>query len=317
MLLKPVRLEYGDTVGVVAPASPPVDPQVIDRSVAALERLGFKAKLAPNVHRRLGFLAGSDRQRASDLMRMFADAKVKAIICLRGGYGAGRLLHLLDYPVIRSHPKIFVGYSDITALHCALLTRAGLVSFHGPTMNSDLVKEDLPEFTLRSFLRIVMEPSAPGSICRGYRRNTIATLRGGRTEGPLVGGNLSLLCSLVGTPFLPDFRRRLLFLEDLDEPPYRFDRMLTHLLNAGLLQQVAGVAVGVNRHCHDPKARRSKEYRQTLEDVLRDRLLPLKVPVVVGLPFGHVPLNATLPLGLRAVLDGEAGDLSLTESAVR
>ncbi len=317
MLLKPPRLEFGDTVGIAAPASPPGDPGVIDRSVAALERLGFRARLAPHVRRRRGFLAGSDRERAGDLMQLFRDPKVKAIICLRGGYGAGRLLPLLDYAAIRSHPKIFVGYSDITALHCALLARAGLVSFHGPTMNSDLVKEDLPEFTLRSLLRTVMEPTAPGGIKQGYGGHTVSVLRGGQAEGRLVGGNLSLLCSLVGTPFLPDFRKRILFLEDLAEPPYRFDRMLTHLLNAGLLPRVAGVAVGLNRHCHDPKARKAKEYRQTLEDVLRDRLLPLKVPVVAGLPFGHVRLNATLPVGVPARLDGDAGDLSLLAPAVR
>lgn len=317
MLLKPQRLEFGDTVGIAAPASPPGDPGVIDRSVAALERLGFHARLAPHVRRRRGFLAGSDRERAGDLMQLFRDPKVKAIICLRGGYGAGRLLPLLDYAAIRAHPKIFVGYSDITALHCALLARAGLVSFHGPTMNSDLVKEDLPEFTLRSLLRTVMEPAAPGSIGQGYGGHTVSVLRGGQADGRLVGGNLSLLCSLVGTQFLPDFRKRILFLEDLDEPPYRFDRMLTHLLNADLLPRVAGVAVGINRHCHDPKARQAKEYRQTLDDVLRDRLLPLKVPVVAGLPFGHVRLNATLPVGVRARLDGDAGDLSILAPAVR
>ena len=132
-----------------------------------------------------------------------------------------------------------------------------------------------------------------------------------------MGGNISLLCTALGTPYLPSFKNRILFLEDLDELPYRFDRMLTQLLNAGLLQQVAGIAIGINRNCNDPKASDAREYRQTLEDVFRERLLPLKVPVVAGLPFGHTPLNATLPVGVRVILDGEKGDLVIAEAAVK
>jgi len=317
MLLKPERLECGDTVGVVAPASAPPDPQNIDRSVAVLEKLGFRVKLAPNVRKRWGFLAGHDRERAGDLMKMFADRKVKAIICVRGGYGAARLLPLLDYRVIRQNPKILVGYSDITSLHCALLTKAGLISFHGPMLNSDFVHKDMPDFTLQSFLRTLMQPTAPGSIAQGYRRKTVSILRRGRASGQLVGGNVTLLCTTIGTPWQPPFRNRILFFEDLSEEPYRFDRMLTYLLNVGVLQQVAGIAVGVNKDCEDPKAKRAKEYRQTLADVLKERLLPLKVPVLSGLPFGHVPLNATLPVGARVLLDADGGDLVVTEPAVR
>jgi muramoyltetrapeptide carboxypeptidase len=317
MLLKPERLQYGDTVGVVAPASPPPDLKNIDRSVAVLEKLGFKAKLAPNVRKRWGFLAGSDRERASDLMRMFADRKVNAIICVRGGYGAARLLPLLDFCIIRQNPKILVGYSDITSLHCALLTQANLVSFHGPMLSSNFVKKDSPAFTLQSFMRTLTQPTAPRSIAQGYRRKTVSILRPGKATGQLVGGNLALLCTTIGTPWQPPFRNRILFFEDFSEEPYRFDRMLTYLLNVGVLQQVAGIAVGINNDCEDPQAKRATEYRQTLEDVLKERLLPLKVPVVTGLPFGHVPFNATLPVGGRVLLNGENGDLVVTESAVR
>jgi muramoyltetrapeptide carboxypeptidase len=316
MPIIPGHLEYGDTIGIVAPASAPADPKSIDRFVAVLEHLGFRAKLAANVRKRWGFLAGSDRERAADLMRMFYDPKVKAILCARGGYGSSRLLPLLDYAAIRLHPKILVGYSDITSLHCALLKKSSLVSFHGPMLNSDFIKEHCPDFTRQGFLRTLMQPSPAGSISRGYPRNTVSILRRGRVSGALVGGNICLLCATLGTPYLPSFKNRILFIEDLDEPPYRFDRMLTQLLNAGLLQQVAGVAVGINRNCKDPKARTAKEYRQTLEDVLRERLLPLKVPVVIGLPFGHVPWNATLPVGIRATLDANEGDLVIEEAAV-
>jgi muramoyltetrapeptide carboxypeptidase len=310
MPLKPERLQRGDTVGMVAPASPPPDPKTIDHAVAVLEQLGFQAKLAPNARRRCGFLAGSDRERAADLMRMFADRAVKAIFCVRGGHGATRLLPLLDYAAIRRHPKILVGYSDLTALNCALLARANLVTFHGPMLNADFVANGFPRFTRESFFRTLMR-AEPGSVLQGYRAKTVSVLRGGVASGPLIGGNLSLLCALVGTPWQPSFRRRILFIEDINEPPFRFDRMLTHLLNAGLLQQVAGVAVGLNTGCRDPQAGRAGEYRQSLEDVLKERLLPLRVPVVTGLPFGHVRYNATLPLGVKATLDGRSGDLLL------
>lgn len=316
MPVKPERLNPGDIVGVVAPASAPPDPKSIDRAVSTLERLGFKPRLAPNVRKRWGFLAGTDRERAGDLMAMFTNRSVKGILCVRGGYGTARLLPLLDYHIIASHPKIFIGYSDITSLHCAFLKKAGLVSFHGPMLNSDLIKDDLPDFTWQSFLRTLTQPAPPGSICNGCPKRVVSILRPGIASGVLIGGNISLLCTTLGTPYQPSFRNKILFFEDLDEVPYRFDRMLTHLLNAGQLQRVAGVAVGINKNCRDPKAKNAKEYRQTVEEVLKERLLPLKVPVVAGLPFGHVPLNATLPIGVRATLDGVRGDLIITEPAV-
>jgi muramoyltetrapeptide carboxypeptidase len=317
MPIIPDRLNTGDTIGIIAPASAPPDPKNIDRSVAVLHRLGFRTKLAPNVRKRWGFLAGSDRDRASDLMKMFTDRKVKAVICVRGGYGTARLLPLLDYRAIRANPKIFIGYSDITSLHLAFLLKSNLVSFHGPMLNSDFVKTSFPDFTLQSFLKTLTRPSAPGSISEGYKGKTVTVLRRGVASGPLVGGNITLLCASLGTPYQPSFKRCILFFEDLDEVPYRFDRMLTQLLNAGLLQQVAGIAIGVNANCKDPKAKTAKEYRQTLEDVFRERLLPLKVPIVAGLPFGHIPLNATLPVGVRVTLDANKGDLLIADPAVK
>jgi len=344
MLIRPRHLEPGDTIGIVAPASPPPDPKTIDRSVAVIEKLGFKAKLAPNVRERHGFLAGSDRERASDLMRMFSDRRVNAILCVRGGYGAARLLPLLDFKLIRANAKIFVGYSDITSLHCAFLVKANLISFHGPMLNSDFVKADMPEFTQNSFLRALSPQTlerrspdrpdgkstssqradqeigapahtAPGGICQGYPGETVKILRRGTARGPFIGGNLSLLCTTIGTPWQPPFRNAILFLEDISEQPFRVDRMLTHLLNCGLLQQVSGIAIGINAECDNPKTKGRKEYRQTLDDVLKERLLPLKIPVVSGLPFGHVPHNATMPIGATAILDADAGDLRFPDPA--
>jgi muramoyltetrapeptide carboxypeptidase len=318
MPIKPARLLPGETVGIICPASAPPDPKAIDRGVKALENLGFKAKLGKNARKRNGFLAGTDRERAEDLTRMFEDRSVKAICCFRGGYGSARLLPLLDFSIFRKNPKIFIGYSDITSLHCAFLLKSNLITFHGPMLNSDFIVKGMPDFTLRSFLHTVTNKSAPGSICQGYsKKKTVRILRAGKASGPLIGGNLSLLCATLGTPFQPSFRNAILFFEDLAESPYRLDRMLTQLLNSNLLQQVAGVAIGINKDCEDPNAKKKKEYRQTLEDVFIERLSPLKIPIVAGLPFGHVPMNATLPFGLRATLDGKAGDLILDEAAVR
>ncbi len=317
MPIKPARLSPGDTIAIVAPASPPPDPKAIDQSVDALKALGFRPKLARNVRQRHGFLAGTDRQRAADIMQAFADKKVNAIFCVRGGYGASRLLPLLDYQAIRNNPKIFIGYSDLTSLHCALLKKSNLVSFHGPMLNSELIKSNQPQFTVEGMIRTLVTAVAAGSISESYDGGSVRVVRRGKVSGRLLGGNLSILCATIGTPYLPSFRNRILFFEDLEEPPYRFDRMLTQLWNTGLLQQVAGIAVGINHNCIDPRAASPREYRQTLDDVLKERLAPLKIPVVSGLPFGHVPHNATLPIGIRATLDADAGQLLIAEPAVR
>ena len=315
-LVKPPRLRLGDTVGIVAPASPAEDLGDPDAFAAALAKMGFKPKLAAHVSKRLGFLAGDDQARADDLMGMFTDREVKGIFCLRGGYGSARLLGMLDYRLIKRNPKVFVGFSDITAVHTAFEVHARMVSFHGPTLNTSITSARPSKFTLQSLMKTVMEPSAPGGICNGATQSPVTILKGGTATGPLIGGNLSVFIALIGTPYQPRFRGSILFFEDVQEQPYRFDGRLTQLLNAGLLQQVAGVAVGNNKDCTDPDAAKSKEYHQTVEDVLKDRLLPLGVPVVSGLPFGHVRENATLPMGLQATLDGVKGDLIINEAAV-
>jgi muramoyltetrapeptide carboxypeptidase len=256
---------------------------------------------------------------------------VNALLCIRGGYGTPRLLPLLDYTVIRKNPKVFIGFSDITALHCAFLLKSNLLSFHGPMLNSDLNKPHCPPFTISSLLKTTMRSVPAHSINAGHpllqksspRASNLKhlpkpqILKKGIASGPLIGGNISLLCGLVGTPYLPPLKGAILVLEDLDEPPYRFDRMLTHLLTAGVFQQIAGIAIGINYNCEDPKAKTFKEYRQTLVDVLKERLLPLKIPMVMNLPFGHIPLNATLPIGANVTLDADNADLIINESAVR
>jgi muramoyltetrapeptide carboxypeptidase len=313
----PHRLHPGDTLGLIAPASAPRDPAAVEQSITALEKLGFKVKLGRSAKKRWGFLAGQDRERAGDVMAMFANPKINGIICLRGGYGTSRLVSRLDFDVIRKNPKVFAGYSDITFLHCAFLKKSGLLTFHAPMPASEIIKKDFPGFSRDSFLGLLTKPEPAGSICHGYPDKTVSIITPGTASGALIGGNLTIICSLIGTPFAPSFRGKILFLEDLEEAPYRIDRMLTHLLNAGILGQVAGVAVGICKDCEDANAKPGGEYRQTLADVFQDRLKPLGIPVVSGLPFGHVPFNATIPVGGRATLDGNKGDLILTAAMVR
>ncbi len=219
------------------------------------------------------------------------------------------------FEVIRQNAKIFAGFSDITSLHCAIASKVGMISIHAPMLSGGLLSKDALEFT-RASTQTVMEATPAGSITAGLEKKNTSIVRGGVVEGNVIGGNLSVLCATVGTPFEPLFKDRILFFEDIGEKPYRLDRMLTHLLNAGILSQVAGVAVGVNRDCEDPSDSKRDEYRQTAADVMKERLSELGVPVVTGLPFGHVDLNATIPAGARARLDGDNGDLIILEAAV-
>lgn len=288
----------------------------MDACARAVERIGFRPQLAQHSRQRLGFLAGSDEQRAADVMELFADPQVRALVCVRGGYGSARIAPLLDYGFIAQHPKIFTGYSDLTALLCALSRRAGLVAFHGPMLAADFARRRASKFTLRSFLRTLTQAKAPGSILEGYSGPPVKILRTGLASGPLVGGNLSVLCATLGTPYEPSFQGAILFLEDVGEAPYRIDRMLTQLAHAGRLQQLAGIAIGVNTNCVDTRASLGREYRQSVEDVILERLSPLQIPVVAGLPFGHIRNHATLPVGVEATLDAVHGDLTITEAAV-
>ena len=224
MPLLPERLQPGDAVGLISPASAPVAADAIDRSIALLLSMGFKVKLGRHTRKRWGFLAGHDRERAGDLMQMFTDRRIAGIFCVRGGYGTARLLPLLDYQTIRRHAKVLVGFSDLTSLHCAFLKKSNLLTFHGPMTASHLVKEDYPQFSRDSLWRTITEPAAPGSTVTGYRKKTVSIVRRGKVSGELVGGNLTVLSTLIGTPYEPLFRNRILFLEEVDEKPYRVDQ---------------------------------------------------------------------------------------------
>lgn len=313
---KPKRLRHGDTVGAVAPASAPRDPSSIDAAVPALDGFGFKRALAKNIRAQHGFLAGTDRERAVDLMQMFCDRRVRTIFCLRGGYGSARTPGRLDYDLIAENPKLLCGCSHITPLHCALLHNLNLATPNGPTLSGALADPQVPAFTRNSFFRNTIEPMPAGSVCASSEGETISVLRGGKAMGRLAGGYLCLICASLATPFAPSLRKTILFLEEVGNKPYRMDRMPGHLLNSGILNPVAGVEVGINHDCHDSSARAAGEFHQSERDVICERLGGLSVPVVMGLPSGHVAPKAIIPLGVKGELDADRGDLMIQESAL-
>jgi len=310
-LLKPPRLRPGDLIGVVAPASP-MKHDRLENGIRYLENLGYKVKLGKRVYHEHGYLAGRDRERADDINKMFRDRRVKAIFCIRGGYGTPRLLPLLDYHAIRNHPKIFVGYSDITALQMAMLRHAGLVTFSGPMVAAEMGK-GIDPFTEENFWRLLTHPEPFGDLARpgGGQYQLISR---GKASGPLLGGCLSLIVCLVGTRHFPNVKGSIFCVEELGEAPYRLDRMLAQLREAGILQRLRGFVLGQMTDCVPT----DNEPSQTLDDLMRDFIAPLKIPAIAGLDYGHVDVKYTLPLGIRAELSARSGkqQLRVVESAV-
>jgi muramoyltetrapeptide carboxypeptidase len=310
----PPRLKAGDTVGLVLPSFVQWDPVSIDILMETLQALGLKGKLGKHVGDRRGYFAGRDEDRAADLNAMFADPEVDAIHCIRGGWGAARLLPLLDWATIAKHPKILVGYSDITALLLSLHAKTGLVTFHGPlgastwnAFNVDWMRRVLWNGEAVTFanLKEVDDTLVPV-------KNRTRTITPGKARGRLLGGNLSVLTAIVGSGYLPDFGGSILFVEEVEEAPYRVDRMLTQLKLAGILGQVKGVAWGTCEKCSPGEGFGSL----TIPDVLDDHLKPLGVPVYAGAMIGHVDRQFTLPLGVQVELDSDAGTITMLESAV-
>lgn len=299
---RPPRLHPGARVALIAPAGP-VDGTRIERALANCARLELQPVLGASARSRMDYLAGDDSARAADLARALTDEAIDAVWALRGGYGAMRTLASLGgLPPHR--PRPYIGFSDNTAVHLALL-RCGRVSFHGPHAGGEL-----PEFAEEVFRRVLFEPVPAGVLPLPPGAPAPMALVGGRAEGELVGGNLSLLSSLVGTPWQLDARGRILFIEEVGESFYRLDRMLTQLRLSGALDGVAAVVLGKFTECAADDCMRS------LDVLLLELLAPLRVPVGYGYPFGHVSENWTLPLGVRARFDAEAGTLELREPAV-
>ena len=313
--LRPPALKPGDTIAFVAPAGP-IELRHVKEYAQTLEKAGYLVAIPDGIERKSGFLAGSDQARADELNAAIRDPKVRAVFPCRGGYGVTRILDRIDYAALRKDPKIITGFSDLTGLHLAISREARVVTFHSPMPDASLWKQDTEHaFATASFQRTVFADAyKPGSV--GY---TIAIptdqpkpvpLVAGKAHGLLTGGNLTLICSTLGTPYALEPKGKILFIEDVHEAPYRVDRSLAQLRLAGVLDAVVGVVAG-GFSSNDPKD--AKE----LERVLREYFSPMKKPVVINFPVGHIAHNATLPVGALVELDGDSGSLRLLEDPVR
>jgi muramoyltetrapeptide carboxypeptidase len=295
-IIKGHRLRLNQTVGVIAPSSP-VSQSDISEGLNLLESFPLKIKLGEHLFDRSNYLAGPDHDRVSDLHQMFSDPEIKAIFCARGGYGSARLLNKIDFDLVRKNPKIIVGFSDLTALFFAIYKKTGLVTIHGPTL-SDLPKnKNWPNLS-----ELITTYHRPRVLFKQER-----IINNGKARGILLGGNLSTLCSLLDTTFLPSFEGVILFLEEKGESPYRLDRMLTQLLLSERLDRLSALVIGQIEDCGE---------KEIIYNLLKERLAVLNMPVVTSLPVGHGNENISLPLGLPALLDTEKMILEIEESAV-
>lgn len=294
---------------MIAPASPG-DTESTLAGIQWLESQGFHVHPGKSVDQILGYLAGSDILRAADINAMFASPAIDGIVCLRGGYGTMRLLDLIDYGMICAHPKAFVGYSDITALHTSIRQNTGLITFHGPMVASDMA-DGLTDYTRDYFLRALTGASPLGLLLNPPHSPPPRFIVPGEARGRLTGGNLSLIAATIGTPYEIDTCGKILCLEEVAEAPYRIDRMLTQLLLAGKLQVAAGIVFDVCAKCESE----AEPPSFTVEEVLEDRLGHLHKPVLYHLHFGHTADKVTLPLGIMAKLSSYHDKFEVIETA--
>jgi muramoyltetrapeptide carboxypeptidase len=314
-IVRPPKLVPGSRIALIAPAGPLLERDDLTRAQQLCRALGYEPLVGTNAHSRYGYLAGTDDQRSADLNAALQSPSVDAVWCIRGGYGSIRLLERVDYDAIARRPKALIGFSDITALLNAVTRRSGVVTFHGP-----VARAAMPAFSQEHFDRVLASGETPGSLGRipssdhvlVPQDNRIVTLHGGTAEGWLAGGNLTLLHCLIGTPYFPDLQGAILFLEDVDEHLYNVDRMLAHLRIVGALQQLAAVAIGRFTQLE----RATRDGALGFDEVLATYFGPLGIPVAYGFPIGHIDAQWTLPLGVRARLNADAGELELLEPAV-
>lgn len=314
-LVKPPRLRPGDMVGLIEPAGFTDDAFDLALVMETIRAMGLVPKPAAHLAQRHGYLAGRDADRAADVNAMFADRQVKAIFAVRGGWGCARILPFLDFATIRANPKLLVGFSDITALHLAFAAKAGFTTIHGPNAASSWGKFSWDAFRAVAFDGATPTFASPVGVEDRLVQRTgrIRTFGPGKATGRLIGGNLTVLAALMGTPWLPDFTGAILFVEDIGEQPYRIDRMLTQLALAGVLGKLAGVMFG---QCTDCGPSGASYGGFTLSQVLQQHLAPLGIPAFQGAPFGHVANQVSLPVGIRAEMDADAGTIRLLEPAV-
>lgn len=316
-LIKPRKLKPGDTVGLITPATPTSDPDKIALAIRTAKYFGLNVKVGKHVGRRSGYFGSPVSERLDDLHAMFRDPEVRGVFAMRGGYGAMHLLDVVDYDLIRRNPKILLGYSDITALHLAFQKKARLVTLHGPTMLSDFSGYTVEHLKRALFdsrpLGKLTNPPEPHELRPSHALRAVVP---GRASGPLVGGNLTLISTLMGTPYEVETRGKIFLIEDVGEEPYRIDRYLTQMKLAGKFDGCAGVVFGECVECAPRDYKPSLGSNFSLGEVVDAHLGGLKVPVLAGLTFGHTTDQLTLPLGVNATLDADAGTLTVAESAL-
>ncbi len=310
-IVKPPRLRAGDTVGFVNPATAAFRTEPINIMTEAFEALGLRVKLSEHYYERHGYFAGRDDERASDVNTLFRDPTVK-LIYARGGWGSTRLLPLLDYDAIRANPKIVLGYSDVTGILLGIHAKTGLATFHGPAPDDTFTAEYLRRVVFDGEAVTMENPTAIGAEMTVQTEDRIQTIASGKARGRILGGNLTLLTSVMGSDYVPDFRGSILFLEDVDEQIYRIDRMLTELKLAGILDQIAGFVFGRCTNCLPGSGFGSL----TLEQVLAEHVEPLGVPAWRGSMIGHIDRQVTVPIGIEVEIDADAGTIRMLESAV-
>ncbi len=296
-LIKPAPLQPGSRIAVISPAGPS-EVTRLEAGIATLASWGYSVKVGKHARDRHAFFSARDDERLRDLKRAFSDPAVSMVMCSRGGYGSSRLLDSVPYVAIAENPKLFVGFSDLTALNWALFARSRLVTFTGPLVNE--IGDGLPEFTLRSFRDAI----GPAKLAKGLWQGPLRAIRPGTASGRLFPGCLSIIVTLIGTPYLPDLNGAILLLEDVDEKPYHIDRMLVHLKNAGILDRISGLIVGRMVKCWPRSQRRANP---PLEDILLELTASNAVPVFFDLPYGHHPERLTLPVGVRVEVSAEKG----------
>lgn len=315
--IKPHSLKLGDTVAVIAPGTAVTDPDDIARAKEALDYFCLNMKLGKNVLSGSGYKTRSVIERLDDIHAAFSDPEVKAVFAIRGGYGSPQLLDGIDYDLIRKNPKIFVGYSDITAMHLAFNKLAGMVTFHGPMPLAAFSGQTSENFKKAIFssepIGFLANPESKSGFRKIYPTRTMTS---GKAQGRLIGGNLSLISGLMGTPYEIETEGRILLIEDVGEQPFRIDRMLTQLRLAGKLQKAAGIVVGACSDC-TPSGSQSSTWDSTLGEILDNIVAKSGIPAFYGLMFGHTSEQMTIPFGVEAIIDADTGTLNITEPALQ
>lgn len=301
----PERITANTTFALVAPASPIYVDSDFDVMLSELQRIGLKVEVSTHAKTKNGYLAGTDEQRASDLMEAFLNPNIDAILCIRGGWGCNRILPLLDFDVIKNNPKPLIGFSDITSLHLAIHKLTGLVTFHGP-----VGKSDWTDYTLNSFRNTLQDGVLEAYLIPENHQNQAFLISSGTAEGKLLGGNLTVLTSMIGSDYIPDFENSILFLEDVGEDIYRIDRMLMQLKLSGILDSINGFIFGKCTNCD------AGFNSLSLNEVLNHYIKPLNIPAFYGAMISHEPNNATLPVGVKAEMNADTFSYKLLEKAV-